>query len=699
MFRRLISLSTVLFAVGLRLAAQTPVAEPSELSADKTEYDFVGGDAILSGNARLGDGTTLLTADEIRFNKKTNVATASGRVTLTRGPQRLLADKLTYDLRAASFTAESIRLGSYPFFVSGASARGNADEVAIDTATVTLREPGRWQPTVQSRRILYAPGRNLRSEETRFGLGRAQPVPLPRIQQNLNEPLISYLTATGGYRRSLGAYIEAGLRVPVAPGVKLGADVGFYTARGVMSGPSASYLGANDGRDLRGLFRSGYIHDSGDKLTDILDRAVPQDRAYVEWQHAQRLTENLSLAAHLNYWSDSEVIRDFRPKSFFPVQSPDNFVESLYTGHNYSVSLFARLQPNSFESVQERLPELRYDLFPMSVGRGIYQRAQASIVSLRERPPGAVAPRLASDRADAYYSLTRPFTPREWLNVTPTAGARVTHYTHTTGATVPGGYTRVLGEVGVDAALRASATYAYKNPRWKIDGLRHLVTPKISYRYIPQGDLGRRFIPAIDRREALTSYLRPLGLGDQRSIDDLRATNTLRLGLDNTLQTRDATYGSRDLLVFNSAVDFRFHRGAGERDFSAIHTEIALMPAPWLQFDLYESFTPQTGTLQELNSGITIRDGDSWSLRFATNFLRSESEDYRIEGRVHLNEAYDALARFQYDARERRFNEQSYGIVQNLDNTWLIEYVVSVYSGRRRENGFGFNIQVEARNF
>ena len=51
------------------------------------------------------------------------------------------------------------------------------------------------------------------------------------------------------------------------------------------------------------------------------------------------------------------------------------------------------------------------------------------------------------------------------------------------------------------------------------------------------------------------------------------------------------------------------------------------------------------------------------------------------------------------DARERRLNEQAYGLVQNLDNTWLIEYVVSVYSGRRRENGFGFNIQVEARNY
>lgn len=699
MFRRFATFVTLLLAAVTVLPAAQPAAPQLDVGADRSEFDLVSGEQVLLGHARIGDGIMLLTADEIRYNPRTDIAVAVGHVTLTRGPQRLLADKLTYDRRATAFTADSVRVGSHPFYVAGAAAAGTLKEISVTDATVTYREPGRWQPTVQSSRILYAPGQNLRSENSRFGLGTAQPFPLPRIQQNLNEPLISYLTFTGGYRKTLGAYVESGLRVPLAPGVKVGGDVGLYTARGLMAGPSVSYIGEHDGRDLHGYFRSGFIRDHGEKLTDILGRPVPINRGYVEWQHSQRLAEDLTLAGQINWWRDSEVVRDFRPRAFFPVQTPDTFVETVYTGHNYFFSLFTRLQPNSFDYVQERLPELRYDLMPMALGHGIYQRAQASIVSLRERPPAAVGPRLASDRADAYYALTRPFTPREWLTVTPTAGTRVTHYANTTGATVPGGYTRVLGEFGVDAALRASATYAYKNPQWKIDGLRHLVTPKLSYRYIPQGDLGRRFIPAIDRREPLTSYLRPLGLGDQRSIDDLRATNTLRLGLDNTLQTRDATYGSRDLLVFNTTVDFRFHRPSGERDFSAIHTELALMPAPWLQIDVYESFTPQTGTLQELNSGITIRDGDRWSVRFATNFLRRESEDYRLEGRAHINEAYDVLARFQYDARERRLNEQAYGLVQNLDNTWLIEYVVSIYSGRRRENGFGFNIQVEARNF
>src|SRR5690606_4232541 len=98
-----------------------------------------------------------------------------------------------------------------------------------------------------------------------------------------------------------------------------------------------------------------------------------------------------------------------------------------------------------------------------SLGAGIYQRAQASAVRLREDPV-EIGPILRSTRLDAYYGLSRPFTPREWFTVTPLAGGRVTHYANTLGTLRAGDYTRVLGEIGLDAALRTSGTFEYQNP-------------------------------------------------------------------------------------------------------------------------------------------------------------------------------------------------------------------------------------------
>ena len=688
------------------LRAQVMNAQVSSIEANKSVIDARTGETLLTGNVRLRDPGTLLVADEMAWNEKTEIATATGHIAFTRGEVRLLADRLVYNRKDGSFTADAVRLGSYPLFVEGFSASGTEKEITVRRARASYGEPGPWQPTINADTIVFAPGQQLRSENVTIGIGHTQPVPIPRFDYALGAPLVGTVNLTGGYRRSLGVFADGALHVPLKPGLRLGADIGIYTNRGLMAGPSGRYSDAKDPERLRGYFRSGYINDHGDKGFDILDRPIPEDRAFAEWQHRQRLAPGLALVAQLNWWKDSEVVRDFRPRAFFPVQEPDTFVESIHAGPNYFASAFARFQPNRFHRVQERLPEVRFDLLPFAVGNGLVQRFNASAAVLREDPlpfsPTSLAlqtPRLRSDRLDAYYALTRPFAPAEWFAFTPLAGGRLTHYVNSEiGATRRSNYLRLLGELGADAALRASGTFDYRNPQWRIDGLRHLLTPRLSYRYIPEGGKGRGRIPRIDR-EVFSTYLQPLGLGEQRNIDDLHATNTLRLSIDNVLQTRDPVEGTRDLLLLNVANDFRFRRRPGERDVSEVHTELAAMPARWLQVDVYQSFAPQTGTLREFNSGITVHDGRFWSVRFGNNFLRTQIQDYSIDGRLRINERFEALTRLHYDARRHRFNEQAYGIVQNLGNTWLVSYTVSLYSGRRRESSFGFNVQIDTVRF
>lgn len=205
-------------------------------------------------------------------------------------------------------------------------------------------------------------------------------------------------------------------------------------------------------------------------------------------------------------------------------------------------------------------------------------------------------------------------------------------------------------------------------------------------------------IPRIDR-ESFSTYLPPLGLSAARHVDDLRAMNTLRLSLDNVLQTRDAAAGSRDLLLANLAADFRLRRRPGERDVSDLHAEIIAQPADWLQADLYQSFSPRTRRLRELNTGVTLRDGREWSARLGNNFLRGELQDYTLHASRRIDERLSALLRLHYDARRRRFNEQTYGIAHTLANTWIVTYSVSVFSGRRRESNFGFDVRVDAIRF
>lgn len=699
MIRRLV-LAFALCAPCLLRAQPAPAAPAArELTARTSDVDLATGELRYTGEARLTDGTLLLLADTIRYNQTTGLATATGGIVLTRGDLRLLADRLTYNAATGEFSAENIRLGRHPYFVEGRGATGKADEVTVTQARVSYGEPGLWQPTLIADSLTFASGGGIRSENVIAGIGPVPLLPLPRLRQGTGAPPPLSLALNAGFRRSLGAFVEVAAHAPVARHLGVGADLGLYTNRGVMAGPSGRYEDRRNPDALQGHFRSGFIDDTGDKGTDLYNRPVPEERGYAEWQHRQTLAPNLTLAAQVHWWGDSEVLRDFRPRAFFPVQEPDSFLEAVYTGENYFLSAFARVQPNRFHRVQERLPEIRFDLLPSALSHGIVQRAHASFALLREDPVLAGDPALRSQRLDAYYALVRPITPREWFTFTPVVGGRLTHYARSrqNGVSLDG-YQRLLGEVGADAVLRTSATFDYTNPRWRIDGLRHLFTPRLSYRYIPEAAKGRAFIPRIDR-EVFSTYLQPLGLGDSRRIDDLHATNTLRLAFDNVLQTRDRAEGSRDLVYLNVANDFRFRRRPGERDVSETHVELALLPAHWLQVDLYQSFAPQSLRVRELNAGITVKDGDAWSVRFANNFLRRELEDYLLEGRVRLNERLEAVTRLHYDARRRRFNEQAYGLVQNLGNTWLVSYTVSLYSGRRRESSFGFNVQIETVRF
>jgi len=667
----------------------------TEFRAANTQYNMSTGVAIATGNARIAYQGGVLEADEIVYNDRLHQAVARGDVRVRHGTRLMLADVAVYNLAERTFELTGVRFGQNRTYFTARSAMGGPEKMTLADATVVYDQPGPFAPTLRAASLTYVEGENIRAERVRLGIGLFQPIALPSFTQSLGAAPAKALSLNGGYRSTLGVHALIGYQLPLRPGVRVGADLGLYSKRGVMIGPAATYTLGNDERGARGSLRSGYIHDNGNRLNDILNRPVPKDRGFVQWEHQQRLSPRTTVFGEVNYWSDSEVTRDFRSREFNRLQTPDSFLEAVYSADNYSLSLFSRVHPNRYHRVQQRLPELRFDLLPNPVTAGIHQRGQASVAVLRDDDPLG-APTLRSDRYDAYYGLTRNFTPRDWLSFQALAGGRVTHYARTTGGRDD--YTRALGELGFDAEMRASAVYAYQNERWGIDGLRHLVTPRLSYRYLPQAERGRAYIPSIDRK-AFTTYLEPLGLGDQRNIDDLRRTNTVRISLDNTLQTRDPVYGSRDLVALNLAADLRFDQPVGERDFSSLHAELRLTPARWLEFDVYQSFNPYNSKLGELNTGVILNDGNVHTVRLGTHYLRGQIEEYLLDYRYRINERWQTIADLHYDRRQNRFVEQTFGLRQTIGNLWWVQYEMSFFRGPRRESSFRLGIEVELATF
>jgi len=704
--------ATLLLAFSRLHAAESSLPQLTAQSTRLTEKEY-----IASGDARLAHRDLVLYADEIIYGTEDRVAVARGNVILIRGAQRLVAEEVTYRYDDGVYTVGRFRVGQGSLLASGTAGEGKAGGLRVENAVLTYGEPEPLGPTIRARVVTYQPAEDdgnatVIVEGGRLGIGSTNIIPLPKLTESPNRPAISSVKLDAGFSSDLGAELSIAVTAPFTDTLNLGADLGIFTKRGVLFGPIGDYdsFGA-DGIGARGEFRTGFIQDQGKTGLDIRGNIIQSERGYVEWQHYQVVQPGLTIAGQLNYWSDSYVTRDFRSDGYRNVQTPDTWLEAAKADDNYIVSLFSRVQVNDYSVVQERLPEVRFDGLPVEIGGGIYHRINASVAALREDDPfGNGTTR--SDRADLYYGINRPFSPREWFSVTPTAGLRVTHYErlqNNPGSPRSSNYTRVLGEIGFDSKLfETSATWDYKNERWGIDGLRHIITPKIGYRYSPSADVGQADIPGIDR-DVNSYYLRPLGIANRRDIDRLPAVNTFRFGVDNVLQTRDATYGSRDLVRLNVAVDQYASSDAATtsgdtRGASDVHTFLTLNPAKWLRYDLYNRTVAQSGDNEELNTGLTITDANIWSIRIGTHYLQDNDtarkiQEYTAEYGLRLNEIYSIAAGFRYDSRDGRFTEQTYAFRQRLNRTWTVSYELSLYDGPRRESDVGFGVSLESEGF
>ena len=719
MRRLALFLGLAAFASPLCAADAVPDKTPgkAEISADRTAFDIDSGDTILTGNAVITDAGLLMTADEIRYNQKAQTATAIGHVVLTQVGDRILADKITLHQATGTFNAVNLRVGRFPYYIEGETAEGSRTEVVVHNATVTYREPGRWQPTIKARTITYSAGHYLRLSGANVGLGNFRPLPVSHVGQELSHQTTNYnVTLDGGYRHSLGAYADIATHIPVTEGFTAGPDIGIYTFRGLMLGPVANYDITSGDDTMVGFLKSGYIHDFGTRFPDVLDQPVGSNRAYAEWQHFQDIGDSLSLTGDVNWSTDSEVLRDFHSKEFVPIQEPDNFLEADYVQPDYIAEAFTRFQPDPYYPVQRRLPELRFDLLPTAIGGGIYVRLNSGLVHLEEDPPEE-GTRLAADRFDTFLGISRPFSYKDIFDFTPVAGSRFTEYWNTKGAVDTGGTSRALGELGFDSDLKMNGTFDYENPLWHINGLRQLITPTLSYRYIPDGDKAAAWIPPIDRN-TFTNYLPVMELGDMRAIDQIAATNVLRFGINNTIQTRsdDNGYGSRDLLSFNVQEDFRFQRAPGQTDFSDVHADFVATPAHWVEFRLEDTVSTRRAAQRAIDADVTLREGDLWMARVGLGYLSDNYgsfyvpglgynpivgvDTYHVELRRRLNEVYEVFARGDYDARDHFFVDQYYGAVQRISNTWLLEYAVVFSEGPNNGQGhFGLEVSLNIVRF
>jgi LPS-assembly protein len=618
---------------------------------------------------------------------------ASGEVELTNGAMRVLMRKAAVDAEKNAIVAQQIRMGKAPAYVDGEVFAIGAEHGEMTNATIFFGEPDPYGLNIKSNNATIDVQQG---EVTLHGatlrLGSVPFFYLPSYTQGrTDEPPLS-LQAHFGFRKDLGGYAQTTSYWTQNPEFQPGMLLDEYSKRGPLLGPALKYnFYENPDWQQYGRFQSGFIRDHGNRGLDITGNAIPENRFFIDWQHVGTVGGVLDVNSSMSWWRDSYTVRDFRQSDWRDNQLPDNYVEVSHREQNALASAFIRYRPNNFEIVQERLPETRLDYFATPLGiTGIYQEGSVGYVQLIQ-PNFNGTPTLHSNRFDGYYGWRRPVSINNWATFTPVAGTRITQYQDTLGQR--GDFTRMLGQVGFDSEMRAVGRWDYTNPTWGINGIQHVVRPVAMYRYIPAAQQGSGLIPVID--QDLTSNYPPVfDLGDTRSIDSLHSQNVLRYGVENTLQTRAADYGSRDLASFNIYNDVHFQRAAGQQDFSDVWTGVGLDPARWLHLQVYDRLDPTAFTNREVRTSAILNDGDRWTVSLNTSTLQHQVDQFWTDVQYRVSERIRLYGRWRFDEHFGGLTEQFYGLRERLGEAWDFEYGIAYYRGTGNQNGIGFNVKL-----
>ncbi len=678
-----------------------------ELSADKFDYAADGsGNLIARGNAKISDKNFEIDADTVEFIQSKALANASGDVRVTLEPARLLSDNLHMDMNSDSMKSGYTRFGAMPIFIESESMSASRAGAEFNENNIYFNEPSFAGFNASADRVSYDAASDVVSlEGATFKVGD---IPffyaLQYSQKGLKKPPF-YLRNGIGYNGDYGAYISNTILYTGLENLDVGGLLDYYTKRSVLFGPAVNYNFEAADFIAEGWAQGAYINDQGGSGilgTDSLGRPIKADRFFIEWRNKAMVSDRVGIVADVNYWSDEYVTRDFRDEFFYDNQTPDNFVEASYYGDSFIGSLFTRFRPNDWEQVQQRLPEARFDLPAYEIlNTGAYQNFFVSYGYFRDSDPYTIEDYVDSTRLDAYYGIARPIQLNPWSKITPVIGGRLTYYGNAKNGSSD--YIRMLGQVGFDAQMDIWGFFDYKSETMGIDGIRHHITPMISYRYIPNAEQGFNRIPHIDDYY-LSTYPPILDLGTMRNVDMLLNTNTMRFGIRNVFETRDSEYGSREIGRFDVFQDVNFEKQPlaqtdGLQSYSDLYINASINPARWLTLGVYNRINTNHIGIPEINTYVGLYDGDALELYFISTYLSDSLTQYSVQADYRISECYKIFGRWAYDYRTSTLTDQTYGLWTRLGNTWIIEYVISYRSDSQRQNGFSAGMRVNVSTF
>jgi hypothetical protein len=176
----------------------------------------------------------------------------------------------------------------------------------------------------------------------------------------------------------------------------------------------------------------------------------------------------------------------------------------------------------------------------------------------------------------------------------------------------------------------------------------------------------------------------------------------VRFGLRNTLETRDAKQGTRELLRADLFTDWR--QGSPELGLngrSDLTAHLRLTPAPWVSIDSMMILPNGGGPARESIQTVSFKSGDFWNTSVSWVDLRQSTPTRQLwmRGEIQLNSIYTGFAMGNYDALTGQSDYLSLGVTQKVGKSWELEYSFQKRASDRGDSSLGFHLRARLFKF
>ncbi|MEK7578373.1 MAG: LPS assembly protein LptD, partial [Patescibacteria group bacterium] len=564
--------------------------------------------------------------------------------------------------------------------------RISENELEVINGYITTCDREHPHYRMQSRRLQIFPEDKVTAKAMTMRIGNTPILYMPKFTQNLKDDRM-HVQVSAGKSKDWGAFILTAWRYDLLQnsGGRIHLDLrekkqlawgidNYYDTKIAGKGYFKTYY-MNESKLARKHFYYNYFAEKPPGKTSY------KERYRIQWRHKWDVDKNTYYLAEYHKISDTKFIKDYFFREYEKNSQPPSYLLfNHYLPDSSTLSILTQKRTNRIFSETEKLPEVKFDKPNTRISTSpVFIANNTSYASFNRKTatlPGDTNWEAdeSNQRIDTYNRLSLPFK-FAYLDLNPYTGTRETYFRRISGREV--GIFREIWDSGINLTTRFYRIFDVDSQMFgiKINKLRHIISPTLSYTYIHPPTVSASKLLQFD------------------GIDSIGETNQLGLSLENKLQTKRMNK-TVDFLRFIAGTDYFFNVEGRKRKWSDnIIFDLEMLPYDWMRFE-------SDATLDRKKSRFTFANFDlkasGKDVSFGGGYRYERKSSSQMTGEIMFNLikgwSFKVYERFQFIGNSL-VKEQNYVISKEL-HCWILDINYNVL--RERGETIWFALRLKA---